>query len=110
MIGWAARRTEPGGDAALTLEALSGGRFGGLDVTFGPGDHTSVEPINVGLWVVPKRGAARESRRLPGALPWVPLARGFSTSGGRTQISGRDRRFLFRAHPAPMAPRPLSAA
>lgn len=106
MIGWAARRTQPGDDAALTLEALSGARFGGLDVTFGPDDHTSVEPINVGLWVVPDRGAARETRRLPDTLPWVPLARGFSTPGGRTQISARDRRFLFRGSPGAGAATP----
>lgn len=100
MIGWAARAAGSGADSASALEGLRGARFGGLPVTFGPDDHIAVDPENVGLWVAPKPGAARERPRLPDELPWVPLGRGFSTDGERTDISARDWRFLFRGSPS----------
>lgn len=95
LIGWAARNTTDG-DAAETLETLKGERFGGLDVTFGPRDHVALDRASVGLWVVPRQGAARESQRLPDTLPWVPLGRGFSRDGRRTSIPRTDWEWLFR--------------
>lgn len=106
MIGWAARRTPEGRDSAATLERLRSKRFGGLDVTFGPDDHTSVDPTTVGLWVIPRRGAAPETQRLPRGLPWVPLGRGFSIDGDRTDIQARDWRFLFKGSPPKNRPAP----
>lgn len=106
LIGWAARNTDEGDDPAETLETLRGERLGGLDVTFGPRDHASVDASAVGLWVVPRRGAAPESARLPDGMPWVPLARGFSTDGRRTNMSPRDWPFLFRGDPSPRGPAP----
>lgn len=97
LIGWAARNTTDG-DPVETLETLKGERFGGLDVAFGPRDHMAIDPSSVGLWVVPRRGAARESQRLPDGLPWVPLGRGFSRDGRRTSIPPRDWRWLFRTN------------
>jgi ABC-type branched-subunit amino acid transport system substrate-binding protein len=106
-IGFAARRGLPQGDLAPVLEGLSGTRFGGLDITFGPDDHTGVDQVSVGLWVIPRAGIwVRERARLPAALPWVPLARGFSTDGTRTDIENRDWRFLFVNPPPPRAPAP----
>lgn len=107
LIGWAARNTPQDGDPIDTLESVRGQRFGGLDVTFGPRDHTAVDPSFVGLWVVPRRGAAPESDRLPERLPWVPLARGFSDNGRTTAIPRQDWRFLFRGAPAPTSRPPL---
>ena len=106
LIGWANRQADGDQDLARVLETLTRERFGGLDVTFGPDDHTSVDPTTVGLWVVPRRGAAREASRLPGTLPWVPLGRGFSIDGERTQIQARDWKFLFRGAPPKNRPAP----
>lgn len=96
LIGWASRNTDEGDDPAETLETLRGDRFGGLDVTFRAGDHVAVDASSVGLWVVPRRGAAPESDRLPDTLPWVPLWRGFVGNGGELPIPAGDRAFLFR--------------
>lgn len=106
MIGWAARRAEPGDDLALVLEELDGRRFGGLDVVFGPDDHTSVDQESVGLWVVPRRGTASEAPRLPDNLPWVPLGRGFAIDGERSDIASKDWRYLFRGSPPRNGPAP----
>jgi hypothetical protein len=107
MIGWSAGRSEEGDDLARVLETMRGERLGGLDVTFGPDDHTSVEQTTVGLWVVPRRGAgAREVGRLPDRLPWVPLARGFSIDGERTDVLPEDWRHLFRGSPPRNRPAP----
>ena len=106
MIGWAARKTPEGRDSAVTLEGLRGERFGGLDVTFGPDDHTSVDMTTIGLWVIPRRGAAPEARRLPSTVPWVPLGRGFSIDGDRTDIQARDWKFLFEGAPPKNRPAP----
>lgn len=106
-IGWAAARSSDGEDLAVTMEDLRSERFGGLDVTFGPDDHTSIDHDSVGLWVVPSRAAAvRERERLPASLPWVMLGRGFSINGRRTDIESKDWRYLFRAPPPPTAPPP----
>ena len=104
MIGWAARKTLLQDDAAETLETLNGERFGGLDVTFGPDDHTAAEQQTVGLWVRPR--SAFRSLIPTEALPWLPLARGFSIDGERTAILNRDWRYLFRNPPPPRAPAP----
>jgi hypothetical protein len=106
MIGWAEAQSREGDDLALTLESMRGERFGGLDVTFGPDDHTSIDQTTVGLWVVPRRGAAGEVDRLPVGLPWVPLARGFSIDGERTDVLPEDWRHLFRRAPPPNGPAP----
>jgi ABC-type branched-subunit amino acid transport system substrate-binding protein len=107
MIGWAARQAREGEDLALALEGMRGERLGGLDVTFGPDDHTSVDQTTVGLWVVPRRGAgAGEMSRLPAALPWVPLARGFSIDGERTDVLPEDWRRLFTGSPPRNGPAP----
>lgn len=106
MIGWAAREGARDGDLALTLETMREERFGGLDVTFGPDDHTSVDATSVGLWVVPRPGAAPEARRLPPEFPWVPLGRGFSIDGEDTDIHSRDWKYLFRGSPRPQGPAP----
>ena len=99
MIGWAAQNTRPGADVAGTLEALDGARFGGLDVTFGPDDHTAVDQTTIGLWVRPRN--AFTDLIATSDLPWLPLARGFSIDGERTSILNRDWKFLFR-NPPPM--------
>lgn len=108
MIGWAAGRAEASGTSvAAALETLRRRRFGGLDVVLGPDDHTSVNQPWVGLWVVPRPGAGVPERRsLPDALPWVPLARGFSIDGETTDVAARDWRHLFRSAPPPRAPAP----
>ncbi|MGH2818700.1 MAG: ABC transporter substrate-binding protein [Actinomycetota bacterium] len=107
MIGWAAGQSEEGDDLALVLETMRGERVGGLDVTFGPDDHTSVEQTTVGLWVVPRRRAdPKESGRLPEGLPWVPLARGFSIDGETTDVLPEDWRHLFRGSPPQNRPAP----
>lgn len=104
MIGWAARKTPLDGDAARTLETLNGERFGGLDVTFGPDDHTAADQQTVGLWVRPR--SAFRSLIPTDDLPWLPLARGFSIDGDRTAILNRDWRYLFHNPPPPRAPAP----
>jgi ABC-type branched-subunit amino acid transport system substrate-binding protein len=107
MIGWAAGRSEEGDDLARILEGMRGERLGGLDVTFGPDDHTSVDQTTVGLWVVPRRGAdARELGPLADRLPWVPLARGFSIDGETTDVLPEDWRHLFRGSPPRNRPAP----
>ena len=107
MIGWAARQGEEGEDLARVLEGMRGERLGGLDVTFGPDDHTSVDQTTVGLWVVPRRGArAAEVGRVPAAPPWVPLARGFSIDGQRTDVLPEDWRHLFTGSPPKNGPAP----
>jgi hypothetical protein len=96
MIGWAALRTDRGGDVAATLERLRGARYGGLDITLGPDDHTAVEQTTIGLWTIPRAGITVPERdRLPGSLPWVPLARTFSIDGERTDVLPQDWRALF---------------
>jgi hypothetical protein len=107
IIGWAVRRGDADQDLAPVLEGLRGRRFGGLDVTFGPDDHTAVDQIAVGLWVVPRaRIRVRERRDLPEGLPWVPLSRGFSIDGERTDIAADDWRYLVTGAPPPNRPRP----
>lgn len=106
MIGWAVRRAVEDEDLALVMEEMTGERFGGLDVTFGPDDHTSVNPDDVGLWVVPKPGAAPEARSLPENLPWVLLGRGFSIDRERTDIASGDWRYLWPGAPPPNGPAP----
>ncbi|MDP9068487.1 MAG: ABC transporter substrate-binding protein [Actinomycetota bacterium] len=106
MIGWARNNTAGRGDSAATLETLRGLRFGGLDVTFGPEDHASIDEAAVGLWVVPRPGAAPEAAQLPRELPWVPLGRGFSRDGVTTAIAPEDWRFLFRGRPHAKSPPP----
>lgn len=104
MIGWAAQRTPAGEDIATTLETLNGARFGGLDITFGPDDHTAVDQQTVGLWVRPRSAFGY---LIPDKdLPWVPLARGFSIDGERTAILNQDWRYLFRNPPPPDGPAP----
>ena len=105
-VGWAARRTPPGEDVGATLEKMRERRYGGLDVTFGPDDHTSVEQTTVGLWVVPRPGAAQEADRLPDEMPWVPLARGFSIDGENLDYDSQDWRYLVRNAPPPNGPSP----
>lgn len=107
MVGWAARRANEGDDLARVLETMTGERFGGLDVTFGPDDHTAAGQTTVGLWVVPSGAAGvRERESRPQDLPWVPLARGFSTDGNRTDVLPQDWPELFRDAPPPEAPAP----
>jgi ABC-type branched-subunit amino acid transport system substrate-binding protein len=107
MVGWAVKHARGGQDLARSLENLQSRRFGGLDVTFGPDDHTAVDQIAVGLWVVPRRGAAvRERGSLPQGLPWVPLSRGFAIDGRDTDIDSQDWRYLIRNSPRPGGPPP----
>jgi hypothetical protein len=110
MIGWAARRVPTGKntDIAGVLEKLRGERFGGLPVTFGPDDHTSVDQTTIGLWVIPRPGIPvreRDSARAS-LLPWVPLHRGFSIDGDRTSIFPEDWKWMFRNAPPKKAPAP----
>jgi hypothetical protein len=98
MIGWAAGRGARRGDLAATLEGLRGGRFSGLPVTFGKEDHVAPGDSAVGLWVVPRPGIeVRERRTEPAfvSFPWVPLARTFTTAGGRTTLPASDWPALF---------------
>ncbi|MCA1708468.1 MAG: hypothetical protein LC808_36385, partial [Actinobacteria bacterium] len=104
IIGWGAQRTPNGEDIAKILELLDGARFGGLDTTFGPDDHTAVDQQTVGLWVRPR--SAFSSLIATDDLPWVPLARGFSIDGERTAVLNRDWRFLFHNPPPPDGPAP----
>lgn len=107
MIGWARLRTDPGDDVAATLERLRGARFGGLDITLGPDDHTVTEQTTIGLWTIPRAGVAVSERdRLPDSLPWVPLARTFSIDGDRTDVLPQDWAHLFRGQPRQDRPSP----
>ena len=106
-IGWAVAHAREDEDLARTLERLRGRRFGSLDVTLGPDDHTFVGATTVGLWVVPRSGVSiRDAGDLPDALPWVPLSRGFSIDGETTDILPEDWRHLFRRPPPPNGPAP----
>jgi ABC-type branched-subunit amino acid transport system substrate-binding protein len=106
-IGWAQRTAPEGGDLATRLEAMKGVRYGGLDITLGPDDHTFVDATTVGLWVVPGPGDdVRERSKLPDSLPWVPLSRGFSIDGERTDVHEKDWKYLFRKAPPKRAPAP----
>ncbi len=111
MLGWAVRRTRGNAsrvDLAPFLERIRGLRFGGLDITLGPDDHTTVDQTTVGLWVVPRPGAdVPEADELPEQMPWVPLARGFSIDGERTDILPEDWRWMFRNAPPKKAPAPF---
>ena len=102
MIGWAAQNTRPGDDIAPTLEKMKEVRFGGLDITFGPDDHTAVDQTTIGLWAIPRQGFNPPAHE----LPWMPLARGFSIDGTRTAIMSKDWRYLFRNPPPPNGPAP----
>ena len=107
MIAWAAQSPIERDDLAVVLEGLDGARFGGLDITLGPDDHTSVGATTVGLWVVPSAEARVPERdELPEGMPWVPLSRGFSIDGDRTDILPRDWKHLFRDPPPQTAPAP----
>ncbi|MFN2525398.1 MAG: ABC transporter substrate-binding protein [Actinomycetota bacterium] len=107
LVGWASDRASEGEDRALVLEQVDDMRFGGLDVTFGPDDHTAVHETSVGLWVVPSRAArVRERALLSDSMPWVPLARGFSIDGRRTIVAPEDWRYLFVDPPPKNAPPP----
>jgi ABC-type branched-subunit amino acid transport system substrate-binding protein len=107
MVGWAVGHSRERQDLARVLEDLRSRRWGGLDITFGPDDHTALDQIAVGLWVVPRPGVpVRERGRLPGGLPWVPLSRGFSIDGDDTDIASRDWRYLVRNPPPRGGPPP----
>jgi len=103
MIGWAHKRAGADEDLAPVLERLDDKRFGGLPVTLGPDDHTSVEQSTVGLWTLPP-----VSPEFPDAdsFDWVPLARGFSIDGERTNVLPEDWRYLFNNPPPRFAPAP----
>jgi len=107
LLGWAARRYPSNRDVdyAAVLQQVSRKRFGGLDITFGPDDHTAADQATVGLWVVPSVRVP-EAEELPDTLPWVPLGRGFSIDGERTNVLNRDWKYLFRNAPPPKAPAP----
>ena len=107
LIGWAAMRARGDEDLIGRLETLRGKRFGGLGITFGPDDHTSVDQTTVGLWVLPRSDLGiRERARLPEGMPWVPLGRGFSIDGDRTDVLPQDWRYLFRNPPPEDGPGP----
>jgi ABC-type branched-subunit amino acid transport system substrate-binding protein len=107
MVGWAANRARPGTDIAHALEGMRARRFGGLDITLGPDDHTAVSQTAVGLWVVPRPGVdVLEQDELPDSLPWVPLARGFSIDGEDLDIAPADWRYLVRNPPPESGPPP----
>jgi ABC-type branched-subunit amino acid transport system substrate-binding protein len=106
-IGWAARGAEPGSDLAERLEDLSGRRFAGLPVSFGPRDHHAYGTRSLGLWVMPGPGAGTpEQTRAEAfrAFPWVPLARSFTSGRAITGILPADRPHLFRRRPADAPP------
>jgi len=107
MIAWADEHAADGRDRALVLETVRGQRFGGLDVTLGPDDHTTVDETTVGLWVVPRRGLRVPERRdLPRSLPWVPLWRGFAINAERVDVLPDDWRYLFKNPPPKNGPGP----
>jgi hypothetical protein len=100
MIGWAHDHRRGSEDLAVALERMRGVRFGGLDITLGPDDHTAVTQTTVGLWVIPRSGIdVAERDRVPASLPWVPLARGFSIDGTRTDVLPQDWKYLFTKPP-----------
>ncbi|MDQ3955574.1 MAG: ABC transporter substrate-binding protein [Actinomycetota bacterium] len=103
-LGWAVAHGE-GTDLAATLETIKGRRWGGLDVTLGPDDHTLAVASTVGLWVIPSSSTS-EAEDVPDGLPWVPLARGFSIDGETIDILARDWRYLIAGAPPPKAPPP----
>ncbi len=106
-LGWAVERSEEDKDLAKALERLDGRRFGGLDVTLGPDDHTFAGVTTVGLWVVPRPDLEiRGAEGLPDTLPWVPLSRGFSIDGETTDILPSDWKHLFGNAPPPGGPAP----
>lgn len=95
MIGWAAVRTQSGGDLARSLEGARGIRFGGMTATFTARDHLLVEPAAMGLWAIPRPDTpVLERGRLPAAMPWVPLARTFTLRAGAARALG-DARTLW---------------
>jgi substrate-binding family protein len=109
LLGWAAQRAGDNGDAdiAETLEGLRGARFGGLDVHFDDADHVVAERSSLGLWVIPRPGIpVTERTKVPGNLPWVPLARSFARPGGPTRIPAPDWAPLFAGSPVPSGPAP----
>ena len=103
MIGWAQKQADGDEDLAGVLERMQGERFGGLPVTLGPDDHTSVEQSTVGLWTLPPVSPAFPD---PSSFNWVPLARGFSIDGQRTSVLPEDWRYLFNNPPPRAAPAP----
>ena len=107
LLGWAARQYPSNRDVdfAAVLQEIRGKRYGGLDITFGPDDHTATDQATVGLWVIPA-GRVPEGERLPENLPWVPLARGFSIDGERTNVLNQDWKYLFTNAPPKKAPAP----
>ena len=105
-LGWAVARTGNGEDIAHRLERIRGVRFGGVDVTLGPDDHTFAAATTIGLWVVPRPGAAPEGTGLPEALPWVLLSRGFSIDGETTDILEKDWEHMFTRSPPAGGPAP----
>jgi ABC-type branched-subunit amino acid transport system substrate-binding protein len=106
-LGRAAESAGEEGDPAEALEQFRSERFGGLPITLGPDDHVLVEEVTIGLWTVPyPEDEIRERERLPGALPWVLLARGFSIDGETTDILTADWRWLFRRPPPRGGPAP----
>lgn len=105
-LGWATRESE-GEDVAVALEKLRNRRFGSLDITLGPDDHTFVGSTTVGLWVVPRRGLGIPGfDDLPDSMPWVLLSRGFSIDGETTDILPEDWEYLFRNPPPRDGPAP----
>jgi hypothetical protein len=101
VIGWAAMEPGDEPDLAVRLEGLKGERFGGLSVSFSAEDHVAVEPSSIGLWAVPRPDIqVFERNSLPRWMPWVPLGRGFSTDGKRTDMDPLDWRYLFTVLPA----------
>ncbi len=95
-LGWAARRAAPGEDVAQVLEQMEDQRFGGTNLSFDADDHVGPEPEVIGLWVKPRPGiAVRERGDIPPGLPWVPLARGFSTDGVSSDVEPEDWANLF---------------
>jgi len=108
LVGSAARRFPSNRDVdlAAALQEVRSKRFGGLDITFGPDDRTAVDQATIGLWVVPSIPVP-EADRVPASLPWVPLGRGFSIDGERTNVLNEDWRHLFRNAPPRNAPAPF---
>lgn len=99
MIGWAKLRTDDSEetDVAATLEGLHDERFGGLDIWLSSVDHLAAERSTIGLWTIPRKGIpVPERSRLPASLPWVPIARTFTTDGTRTLVPPSDWTYLYR--------------
>ena len=108
LLGWAAGqyRSNRDVDHAAVLQEVERRRFGGLDITFGPDDHSAADQATIGLWVIPATRVP-EAGSLPRDLPWVPLARGFSIDGERTNVLNQDWKYMFRNAPPRNAPAPL---